>query len=220
MRAIVVTRHGGPEVLEVADLEDPVPGPGEVKVEVAASGVNFIDIYEREGVYPKEPPFVAGSEGAGTVSGVGPAVTDVAVGDRVAWAMAPGGGYAETVVVPADRVVPVPEPVALETAAWEALPRVIPHARLIVNTTSLGMAGQPPLVLDLSRAPRDAIVADIVYVPLETSLLAQARARGLRAVDGLGMLLHQAAPGFERWFGKRPQVSPALRAVILRTFEA
>jgi NADPH2:quinone reductase len=144
MRAIVVTRHGGPDVLEVADLEDPVPGPGEVKVEVAASGVNFIDIYEREGVYPKEPPFVAGSEGAGTVSGVGPAVTDVAVGDRVAWAMAPGGGYAETVVVPADRVVPVPEPVALETAAAVMLQGMTAHY-LCVSTFPV-RAGQTALV--------------------------------------------------------------------------
>jgi len=110
--------------------------------------------------------------------------------------------------------------VALETAAWEALPRVIPHARLIVNTTSLGMSGQPPLVLDLSRAPRDAIVADIVYVPLETPLLAAASAQGLRTVDGLGMLLHQAVPGFRRWFGVTPEVTPELRALILADIEA
>ena len=95
--------------------------------------------------------------------------------------------------------------VGLETSAWEALGRVIPHARLIVNTTSLGMAGQPPLALDLGRAPRNAAVADIVYVPLQTPLLAAAAARGLRIVDGLGMLLHQAVPGFERWFGVRPR---------------
>jgi len=109
--------------------------------------------------------------------------------------------------------------VGLETSAWEALGRVIPHARLIVNTTSLGMAGQPPLTLDLSRAPRDAAVADIVYVPLETPLLAAAKAQGLRTVDGLGMLLHQAVPGFARWFGVRPEVTPALRALILADIE-
>jgi len=109
--------------------------------------------------------------------------------------------------------------VGLETSAWEALGRVIPHARLIVNTTSLGMAGQPPLALDLSRAPRDAAVADIVYVPLETPLLAEAKAEGLKTVDGLGMLLHQAVPGFERWFGVRPEVTPELRALILADIE-
>jgi shikimate dehydrogenase len=110
--------------------------------------------------------------------------------------------------------------VALETSAWEALPRVIPHARLIVNTTSLGMAGQPPLALDLSQAPREAVVADIVYVPLETPLLAAAAARNLRTVDGLGMLLHQAAPGFRRWFGVTPEVTPELRALVLADIEA
>lgn len=111
-------------------------------------------------------------------------------------------------------------PVALETSAWEALGRAIPHAQLIVNTTSLGMAGQPPLTLDLTRAPRNAAIADIVYVPVETPLLAAARARGLRTVDGLGMLLHQAVPGFRRWFGTAPEVTPDLRALILADIES
>jgi shikimate dehydrogenase len=88
-------------------------------------------------------------------------------------------------------------------------------ASLLVNTTSLGMAGQPPLELDLSPLPAGAVVADAVYVPLETPLLAAARARGdLRAVDGLGMLLHQARPGFEAWFGAAPAVDGDLRAVV------
>ena len=83
---------------------------------------------------------------------------------------------------------------------------------LIVNTTSLGMQGQPPLDLDLAGLRPGTIVDDIVYVPLETALLAEARTRGGVPVDGLGMLLHQAIPGFERWFGVRPEVTPALRA--------
>ena len=87
-------------------------------------------------------------------------------------------------------------------------------ASLLVNTTSLGMAGEPPLELDLSPLPAGAVVADAVYVPLETPLLAAARARGLRAVDGLGMLLHQARPGFEAWFGVAPAVDEELRAVV------
>jgi shikimate dehydrogenase len=95
-----------------------------------------------------------------------------------------------------------------------ALPRLMAGAGLLVNASSLGMAGQPPLDLDLNHLPAQAIVADLVYVPLETPLLAAAKARGLRAVEGLGMLLHQAAPGFERWFGARPPVTSELRALI------
>jgi shikimate dehydrogenase len=88
------------------------------------------------------------------------------------------------------------------------------EAALLVNTTSLGMQGHPPLALDLAPLPGAAVVADIVYVPLETPLLAAARARGLRAVEGLGMLLHQARPGFEAWFGAAPRVDAALREVV------
>jgi shikimate dehydrogenase len=91
---------------------------------------------------------------------------------------------------------------------------VLPDAGLLVNTTSLGMVGQPALELDVARLPARAMVADIVYVPLATPLLIAARRRGLRAVDGLGMLLHQAVGGFARWFGVRPQVTPELRALV------
>ncbi|MCO6418445.1 shikimate dehydrogenase [Siccirubricoccus sp. KC 17139] len=87
-------------------------------------------------------------------------------------------------------------------------------AALLVNTTSQGMQGQPPLVLDLAPLPATAIVADIVYVPRETGLLAAARARGLRTVDGLGMLLHQARPGFSEWFGTMPQVDSELEEFV------
>lgn len=90
---------------------------------------------------------------------------------------------------------------------------------LVVNATSLGMVGQPPLSLDLAPLPEWAVVADAVYVPLETPLLAAAAARGLSVVDGLGMLLHQAVPGFARWFGVTPQVTPALRAAIVADIE-
>jgi shikimate dehydrogenase len=98
--------------------------------------------------------------------------------------------------------------------AWEAIGDWLPEAGLLVNTTSLGMRGQPPLEIDLGRLPSQAVVADLVYVPLETALLAAARARGLRTADGLGMLLHQAVRGFELWFGQRPQVTPELRALV------
>jgi shikimate dehydrogenase len=103
----------------------------------------------------------------------------------------------------------------IRPAGWEDLPRLLPGATLLVNTTSLGMEGQPPLEIDLAAARDDLLVTDIVYIPLETPLLAAARARGLRTVDGLGMLLHQAVPGFERWFGVRPTVTPELRRLIL-----
>lgn len=99
--------------------------------------------------------------------------------------------------------------------AFSRLPAWLQDADLLVNTTTLGMAGQPSLDIDLSPMQASGIVCDIVYVPLETPLLAAARARGLRAVGGLGMLLHQAAPGFERWFGVRPSVTPELRAALL-----
>jgi shikimate dehydrogenase len=97
---------------------------------------------------------------------------------------------------------------------WEEAGRVLAGAGLLVNTTTLGMAGQPALDLDISRLPAGAVVADLVYAPLETTLLKAARAHGLRAVDGLGMLLHQAVGGFARWFGVRPRVTEGLRALV------
>jgi len=97
---------------------------------------------------------------------------------------------------------------------WEDRNRALAGSGLLVNATSLGMTGKPPLDLDLSALPKDATVADIVYSPLETPLVAAAKARGNRIVDGLGTLLHQAAPGFERWFGVRPEVTPELRAYV------
>jgi shikimate dehydrogenase len=98
--------------------------------------------------------------------------------------------------------------------AWDAIGGVLPHAALLVNTTSLGMKGQPSLDIDVGLLPSHAAVADLVYVPLQTPLLAAAQARGLKTADGLGMLLHQAVRGFELWFGRRPQVTPELRALV------
>jgi shikimate dehydrogenase len=98
--------------------------------------------------------------------------------------------------------------------AWDAVGELLPRTGLLVNTTSLGMHGQPALEIDVGRLPSDAVVADLVYVPLRTSLLAAAQARGLRTADGLGMLLHQAVRGFELWFGQRPQVTAELRALV------
>lgn len=105
-------------------------------------------------------------------------------------------------------------------ASWDGVEGLLGEARFVVNTTTLGMKGSPWPGLDLSKLPDDAVVTDLVYVPLETPLLAAARGRDLRTADGLGMLLHQAVPGFTRWFGQPPVVSPALRAAVLATFEA
>ncbi|MGH6750012.1 MAG: shikimate dehydrogenase [Methyloceanibacter sp.] len=107
-----------------------------------------------------------------------------------------------------------------EVVDWDARDRALAGCGLLVNTTSLGMRGQPPLAIDLGALPTGATVADIVYSPLETPLLAEARKRGNVAVDGLGMLLHQAVPGFERWFGVRPKVTPELKAHVAASLGA
>jgi shikimate dehydrogenase len=103
---------------------------------------------------------------------------------------------------------------AVQPTEWAGLNELLPHAQLLVNTTSLGMRGQGPLEVDVGKLPEHAVVADLVYVPLETALLTAAKARGLRTADGLGMLLHQAVRGFELWFGQRPQVTSELRAIV------
>jgi shikimate dehydrogenase len=102
----------------------------------------------------------------------------------------------------------------VDPASWDAIRDLLPRAGLLVNTTSLGMHGQPPLELDVSLLPPHAVVADLVYVPLRTPLLSAARARGLKTADGLGMLLHQAVRGFELWFGQRPEVTSELRDLV------
>ena len=107
------------------------------------------------------------------------------------------------------------ETVGASTVAWDARRTALDGAALVVNASALGMTGQPPLDLDLSALPKTAVVNDIVYAPLETPLLAAARARGHPVVDGIGMLLHQGRPGFRAWFGVDPAVDDALRAHVL-----
>jgi NADPH:quinone reductase len=128
MRVVVGERLGGPEVLRLTEQEAPRPGPGQVVVEVAAAGVNYMDIYQREGVgnYRTDPPFVPGAEGAGTVAAVGEGVTDLTVGDHVAWAGS-GNSYAEQVALPAHRAVPVPDGVSLQVAAAAILQGMTAH---------------------------------------------------------------------------------------------
>ena len=105
-------------------------------------------------------------------------------------------------------------------ASWDKLPDLLGRANFLVNTTTLGMRGQPPLIIDLAALPPASVVNDLIYVPLDTPLLVAARAGGHRTVGGLGMLLHQAVPGFEHWFGRRPRVTPALRAAVLKSVQA
>lgn len=107
----------------------------------------------------------------------------------------------------------------LRPLGWSAVDSALDGVDLLINTTSLGMGGMEFPVLPLGRLSADAIVTDIVYTPLRTPLLSQAERAGLKTVDGLGMLLHQAVPGFEKWFGKRPVVTPALRDHVLADME-
>jgi shikimate dehydrogenase len=107
----------------------------------------------------------------------------------------------------------------VRSVLWEKRAEALAGTGLLVNATSLGMEGQPALDLPLDALPSEALVNDIVYVPLETPLLAAARARGNRCVDGLGMLLHQAAPGFEAWFGVKPEIDDGLRQAVLATLQ-
>ena len=126
MKAVFVEQPGGVENVKYADIPKPSPGPGQALVKIVASGVNYIDIYFRKGVYPAAPPIVLGSEGAGTVEAVGPDVKNVAVGDRVAYAMA-RGSYAEYAVVPAWQLVKIPASVDFETAAAAMLQGMTAH---------------------------------------------------------------------------------------------
>jgi NADPH2:quinone reductase len=126
MRAIVVSELGGPEVMVLGERPDPVPGPGQVVVQVAAAGVNFIDIYRRSGVYKQPVPYVPGSEGAGTVVAVGEGVHEFSAGDHVAWCEGPGS-YAERVAVAANQAVPVPEGIDLKLAGAVMLQGLTAH---------------------------------------------------------------------------------------------
>jgi NADPH2:quinone reductase len=126
MKAIQVKRCGSPEALEVVELPKPTPGPKQALVKIEASGINFIDVYFRTGLYKADLPFTPGSEGAGIVEAVGPEVTEVAVGDRVAYAMA-RGSYAEYAIVPAWQLVKVPDGVDLKVAAAAMLQGMTAH---------------------------------------------------------------------------------------------
>ncbi len=182
-RAVVVTANGGTEVLEVMARTVRPPGPGEVQVRVAASGVNFIDAYQRKGIYPTEPPFVLGSEGAGEVVAVGEAVDGFSVGDTVAWAATPGS-QSGLVNAEADKVVPVPDGVSAETAAAVMLQGMTAHY-LVWSTYSVqpgdsvlvhaAAGGVGQLLVQLAKS-RGAIVIGTVSTEAKQAKAEQAGA--------------------------------------------
>jgi NADPH2:quinone reductase len=184
--ALVVSRHGGSDVLEVEDRTSGAPGPGEALVEVAASGVNFIDVYQREGVYPGSTPFVLGSEGAGTVVAVGDGVPHVSPGERVAWAMRPGSA-ARYATVAADQLVPVPDTVDLEVAAAAMLQGMT--AQYLVTSTYPVAEGTVAVVHAAAGGVGQLLVqmltargARVVATAGGEEKCATARARGAHAV--------------------------------------
>ncbi len=145
MRVVVVNKFGGPDVLTVADRKTPPAGPGQLLVDVAAAGVNYMDVYQREGrpPYARDLPFVPGSEGAGTVAALGAGVEGFAVGDRVAWVGAPSG-YAEQVVIPAAGAVAIPDDVETEVAAAIMLQGITAH--YLCHSTYPVAPGDPVVV--------------------------------------------------------------------------
>jgi NADPH:quinone reductase len=186
MRAIVVHKSGGTDVLTEEEVPTPRPGPGQARVRVAAAGVNFIDTYQRSGAYPTPTPYIPGSEAAGQVDALGPGVTEVAVGDRVAFAMVPGA-YAEQVVVPVERLVPVPDGVDDRTAAAAMLQGMTAHY-LATSTVPLeaghevlvhAAAGGVGLLLTQIAARRGATVYGTVSTEEKAEL---ARAAGAASV--------------------------------------
>ena len=126
MKAIQVTQTGGPEVMSIREVPTPVPGPGEVLIRVAASGVNFIDLYVREGRYANPVPFIPGQEASGTIAALGEGVRSIKEGDRVAWCSILGT-YAEFALAPADRVVPIPADISFDQAAAVMLQGMTAH---------------------------------------------------------------------------------------------
>ena len=200
MRAVLVQETGGPDVLVVQDLPTPEPGPGELRVDVAAAGVNYIDVYYRTGAYPLQTPFIVGSEGAGVVSAVGDGVTGFQVGDHVAWAMVPGAGYAEQVIVPAGRAVPVPAGIDDETAGAIEDPGDDPEKAMQKKDTSeilrqclTKLSAEHREIIDLVYYHEKSVeeVARIVGVPENT-----VKTRMFYARKRLGELLKAA--GVER----------------------
>jgi NADPH2:quinone reductase len=204
MRAIVVSRHGGPDVLEAADWPDPSPRPGQLLVRVAAAGVNFMDIYQREGrpPYAGRLPYVPGAEGAGTVTATGDGVTGFAPGDTVAWTGVPGS-YAEQIVIPADRAVSVPDGISPDTAAAAMLQGLTAHylctstypvaeGEVVVVHAAAGGVG---LLLTQMIVMRGGIVVATTSTPAKAALAREAGAAHVAGYEEFGAVVREVTAG-------------------------
>jgi NADPH:quinone reductase len=207
VRAVIVEAHGGPEVLRLAEHDAPEPGPGQLLVDVAAAGVNYMDIYQREGrpPYAGDVPFVLGSEGAGTVVAAGPGAEGTRgarPGDRVAWTGIPRS-YAEQVIVPADRAVPVPDGLDLEAAAAVMLQGMTAH--YLSNDTYPVAAGDPVVVhaaaggvgllLTQMVKMRGGVVIATTSTPQKAELARAAGADHLAGYDDFGAVVREVTGG-------------------------
>jgi NADPH2:quinone reductase len=202
VKAIQISRTGGPEVLTLVDLPDPEPGPGQVVVRMSAIGVNFVDTYHRSGLYPRAVPFVPGAEGAGEVVAVGEAVTGVAVGERVASSDL-AGAYAELAVVGADRLVPLPPGVPDDLAAAVLLQGMTAHYLLfdsypvrpgdpvLVHAAAGGMG----LLLTQLGAALGARVIGTASSPEKVELARAAGAATVLGYDGFGAAVRDLTGG-------------------------
>src|SRR5215831_17169596 len=204
MRAVVVNELGGPDVLTVADREPVTAGPGQLLVDVAAAGVNYMDIYQREGRPPYGPalPFVPGAEGAGTVAAVGPGAEGFAVGDRVAWVNAPGC-YAEQAVVPAASAVAIPDGVETRVAAAVMLQGITAHylchstypvanGDVVVVHAAAGGVG---LLLTQMVKMRGGTVIATTSTPAKADLAREAGADHLTSYEEFGSVVEQVTGG-------------------------
>jgi NADPH:quinone reductase len=204
MRAILADRHGGPDVLRLTERDLPVPGPGQLLVDVAAAGVNFADIYRRQGLrpYAGDAPFVIGSEGSGTVVAAGPDTGGLDQGDRVAWADVPGS-YAEQVIVPADRAVPVPDGVDLDVAAAVMLQGMTAHylshdAYPVARGDAVvvhAAAGGVGLLLTQMVKMRDGVVIATTSTLPKAELAKDAGADYLAGYDDFGVVAREVTGG-------------------------
>jgi NADPH:quinone reductase len=204
VRAVIAEAHGGPEVLRLAEHDSPQPGPGQLLVDVTTAGVNYMDIYQREGrpPYGGDVPFRLGSEGAGTVAAVGAGVEGVAQGDRVAWTGIPGS-YAEQVIVPADRAVALPDGIDLETAGAVMLQGMTAHY-LVTDTYPVAegdavvvhaAAGGVGLLLTQMVKMRGGIVIATTSTLQKAELAREAGADHVAGYDDFGVVVREVTGG-------------------------
>jgi NADPH2:quinone reductase len=204
MRAVVAAEHGGPEVLKLAEVDTPEPGRGQLLVDVAAAGVNYADIYRRQGnpPYAGEVPYVPGQEGAGIVAAAGPGAGELGPGSRVAWTGVPGS-YAQQAVIPADRAIPVPDGIDLEVAAAVTLQGMTAH--YLANDTypvSDGdhvvvhsAAGGVGLLLTQMVKMRGGIVIGTTSAAYKAVLAQQAGADHVTGYDEFGAVTREVTGG-------------------------